>query len=143
MVPQRNAVDIQGRNDDARLQSLCSVIVLVGSRTRLDDVLRDLTECLHTSRIRSPAVVSFRGTSVPLEDHMQLAEAAPIPMDLSALGERIRSEYLEMPGLSLSLDQARRLWGLDERVCREVMTALVESGFLRRTLKGTFVKTAA
>jgi DNA-binding GntR family transcriptional regulator len=72
---------------------------------------------------------------------MQMADAAPVPIDLSALVERIRGEYREMPGLSLSSDQARRLWGLDERVCREVLTALVESGFLRRTPQGAFVKT--
>jgi hypothetical protein len=71
-----------------------------------------------------------------------MANTAPVPIDLPALSERIRSEYREMPGLSLSFDQARRLWGLDECVCREVLTALVESGFLKRTLKGTFVETA-
>jgi DNA-binding GntR family transcriptional regulator len=74
---------------------------------------------------------------------MQLANAATVPTDLSALGERIRGDYREMPGLSLSPDQARRLWGLDERTCREALTALVESGFLRRTPKGTFVRTAS
>jgi DNA-binding response OmpR family regulator len=76
------------------------------------------------------------------EDRMQMVNAAPVPLDLSALVERIRSEYREMPGLSLSPDQARRLWGLDERTCGEVLAALVESGFLRRTPKGAFVKTA-
>jgi hypothetical protein len=71
---------------------------------------------------------------------MAFAESLSMPMNLSGLGERIRAEYEEMPGLSLSLDQARRLWGLDERVCTEVLTALVESGFLRRTPRGTYVK---
>ena len=33
---------------------------------------------------------------------------------LSELLGRIRGEYLEMPGLKLTLAQAQRLWGLDQ-----------------------------
>jgi len=43
---------------------------------------------------------------------------------------RIRSEYLEMPGLCLTLKQAQRLWGLNEATCREAMQLLVDTKFL-------------
>jgi len=43
---------------------------------------------------------------------------------------RIRCEYLEMPGLCLTLKQAQRLWGLDEPTCREAMQLLVDTKFL-------------
>jgi hypothetical protein len=43
---------------------------------------------------------------------------------------RIRSEYLEMPGLCLTLKQAQRLWSLDEETCREAIQLLVEARFL-------------
>jgi hypothetical protein len=49
---------------------------------------------------------------------------------------RVRGEYLEMPGLSLTARQAQRLWGLDPETCEAVLEALVHSGFLRRTTRG-------
>jgi hypothetical protein len=44
--------------------------------------------------------------------------------------ERIRSAYLEMPGLCLTLEQAQRLFGIERVVCQEAFDALVEMGFL-------------
>ncbi len=52
---------------------------------------------------------------------------------------RIRGEYLEMPGLSLTLPQAQRLWGLDQGFCHDLLNALVAAGFLVRTNAGAFV----
>lgn len=59
--------------------------------------------------------------------------------DTSRLLERVRSEYLEMPGLTLTPAQARRLWNMDEPICEQLLLALLESGFLRRTWRDTFV----
>lgn len=44
----------------------------------------------------------------------------------SRVMERVLGEYREMPGLALTLDQARRLWGYDDVTCRRVAEALVE-----------------
>ena len=44
---------------------------------------------------------------------------------------RIRGEFREMPGLSLTIDQACRLWGCDAVTCRHVIDMLVASGQLR------------
>lgn len=52
---------------------------------------------------------------------------------------RIRGEYLEMPGLSVTESQAQRLWGLEAAFCRDLLHALVTAGFLVRTQNGTFV----
>ena len=46
--------------------------------------------------------------------------------------EQLRAEYLEMPGLSLTKEQMRRLWRLDGPLCDAVVDALVASGFLER-----------
>lgn len=43
----------------------------------------------------------------------------------------VQTEYLEMPGLQLTRPQVRRLWGLDDRACDEVLEELVASHFLR------------
>ena len=58
-------------------------------------------------------------------------------MQSPALLDRIRSEFLEMPGLQLTLPQAARLWGLDTRACRDVIDALVATAFLRWAPDGT------
>jgi len=44
--------------------------------------------------------------------------------------ERIRTEYVEMPGLVLTVPQAARLWGLSSRRSERLLSALVDSGFL-------------
>ena len=55
---------------------------------------------------------------------------------------RIRSEYVEMPGLRLTVAQAQRIFGLDRATCESVLEALVEERFLRRARGGTFVRVA-
>jgi hypothetical protein len=61
-------------------------------------------------------------------------------MNGTALITRIRGEFLEMPGLQLTLPQAQRLWGLDPVACRHVVDALVEASFLRWTSSGAVVR---
>lgn len=53
---------------------------------------------------------------------------------------RVKGEYLEMPGLRLTIAQAQRLWGLDRAVCDALLGALVETKFLFRTRDGAFVR---
>jgi hypothetical protein len=55
---------------------------------------------------------------------------------------RIRAEYLEMPGLALTLVQAARLWGTDCAVVEPLLRSLVDSGFLWRTDGGQYVRRA-
>ena len=57
-----------------------------------------------------------------------------------ALLEQVRAEYAEMPGLSVTLPQAQRLWAADRRVCEEVFSRLIAKGVLKRTTKGRFVR---
>jgi DNA-binding IclR family transcriptional regulator len=51
---------------------------------------------------------------------------------------RICDEFLEMPGLRLQPEQARRLWGLDAQTCSHLLQALVDEGFLCRRADGTY-----
>lgn len=52
---------------------------------------------------------------------------------------RVRAEFLEMPGLCLTMEQAERLWDLEPRTCAELLKSLIDSRFLRRTDRGLFV----
>jgi hypothetical protein len=56
--------------------------------------------------------------------------ARDIAMPHQTLVERIRAEFLEMPGLQLTLEQAQRFWGIDRAACRQVFDSLIEIGFL-------------
>lgn len=53
---------------------------------------------------------------------------------------RIRGEYLEMPGLRLTPAQAQRLWGLDGRICAELLEALTREKFLYLRTDGTYAR---
>jgi len=44
---------------------------------------------------------------------------------------RVHGEYMEMPGLRLTLAQACRLWNADAATSLEVLNQLVEKQFLR------------
>ena len=45
--------------------------------------------------------------------------------------ERVLGEYREMPGLALTVEQARRLWGCDAVTCQRIVDVLVERHVLR------------
>jgi len=55
---------------------------------------------------------------------------------------RIRAEYLEMPGLRLTLEQAQRLCGVERELCRIVLDALVAEQFLCVRADGTYARLA-
>ena len=62
---------------------------------------------------------------------------------LNQLAPRVRAEYLEMPGLSLTLEQAQRLWNIEGRTCKALLTSLIDARFLHRTERGLFVLRAS
>jgi len=62
-------------------------------------------------------------------------------MRFASLVDRVRFEFMEMPGLELTLAQAGRLWNMGADDCRYVMEALVDAGFLRWTARRTIVRT--
>ena len=56
------------------------------------------------------------------------------------LRTRVSSEFLEMPGLRLTVVQAARLFSLDRERCRRLLESLVQSGEL--TTDGTVYQVA-
>lgn len=52
--------------------------------------------------------------------------------------QRIRAEYLEMPGLTLKPEQVQRLCGADRALCETALATLVDSGFLSRRSDGAY-----
>ncbi len=62
-------------------------------------------------------------------------------MPIAHLIDRARAEFVEMPGLELTLSQAARLWNLGIEDCREILDVLTSAGFLRWTAAQTVVRT--
>jgi hypothetical protein len=54
--------------------------------------------------------------------------------------ERLRAEFLEMPGLRLNVVQIQRLCGVDQAICQDVLDALVDLKFLRANPDGTYAR---
>lgn len=53
-------------------------------------------------------------------------------MAVSDVTTRCRGEFLEMPGMRLTLPQAARFLGIDVETCERALDHLVSSGFLRK-----------
>jgi hypothetical protein len=90
---------------------------------------------------------------MPVSQHLQSKQAAENSTTISQRLERRRSarggvhgephrtqliarilgSYAEMPGLSLHLHQAARLFGLSEATCQAVLSDLVRDGRLRQS----------
>jgi hypothetical protein len=66
-------------------------------------------------------------------------DAAPTISCDDALHRRIRAEFAEMPGLTLTLRQAARLFDLEPTHCEEVLNGLVAAGALAVS-HGVFVR---
>lgn len=70
---------------------------------------------------------------------VQVGPVSPV-QEIGRLMRQVQAEYVEMPGLSVTLSQAQRLWTADQSTCEEVFRRLLSSGVLRRTSKGRFVR---
>jgi hypothetical protein len=54
--------------------------------------------------------------------------------------ERVRAEYLEMPGLHLTIDQVQRLCGIERPICTTVLDGLVKEHFLCVKPNGAYAR---
>ena len=80
--------------------------------------------------ISAPAAVDpIEGTAVLLPEYQKVTPA---------LLAQMRAEFLEMPGLHLTVRQAARLWNLDPVTCDVALRMLVEEHFLGRGRQGAF-----
>ena len=61
---------------------------------------------------------------------LAIKEPGEVMDTISEPTQRMRRDFGVLPGLTLTLAQARRLWALHESACRELLDALVAEGFL-------------
>jgi hypothetical protein len=60
--------------------------------------------------------------------------------DANDLLNRAKQEYVEMPGLVLTIRQASRLWNLDTAVCQALLSTLVLEEFLSQMPGGGYLR---
>jgi hypothetical protein len=85
-----------------------------------------------------PSSSRFAGDSAPRPQRAS-ADSAVRLSGFEQVAQRVRAEYLEMPGLNLTRDQAKCLWAVDGPLCDRLLSHLVETGFLERTPRATYV----
>ena len=56
------------------------------------------------------------------------------------LTERLRAEFLEMPGLRLTQQQVQRLCGIEPKICQLVLQELVNARFLAVKPDGSYTR---
>ena len=54
--------------------------------------------------------------------------------------QRIWAEYLEMPGMKLTMEQVQRLCGIEAPVCKAMLDSLVQAQFLSQKPDGSYVR---
>jgi hypothetical protein len=59
-----------------------------------------------------------------------------------SLRTRVLGEYRELPGLSLTAEEASRLWRVDAFRCEQVLEELVRQGILHKRMNGAYVATS-
>ena len=69
------------------------------------------------------------------------AERRRNPLWRARLVDRARAEFLELPGMYLTLPQAQRLFGLRRDICQRVLETLVHEGFLHAPDPGVYTRT--
>ena len=53
---------------------------------------------------------------------------------------RVRAEFLEMPGMHLTPEQVGRLCGVERKLCQTVLDLLVDARFLRVSADGQYAR---
>ena len=56
--------------------------------------------------------------------------------------ERLRAEFIEMPGLRLRAEQVQRLCGIERILCQTVLNELVSANFLRLKADGHYARSS-
>ena len=80
-----------------------------------------------------------------IEEQRRPVVQAPLPDGrfddaITGLLHRVRSEFLEMPGLRLTPAQAARLWAVDRSTSDRILDGLTLAGFLFRNEEGAYLR---
>lgn len=98
----------------------------------MKEVARALARSPYRKSERTQPIASSRATAfAPAVDRRNSASRR-------AALERVRHEFASLPGLALTAEQARLVFGLNRDATERILLALVADGFLARTAQGAF-----
>jgi hypothetical protein len=76
--------------------------------------------------------------SGPFDDRVVDRHSSAPMRRVDTVLERLRAEFLEMPGLRLTEPQVRRLCGVEKPLCQRMLDSLVNARFLCRKSDGAY-----
>jgi hypothetical protein len=132
-VPQDGDVVVR---KDRREGTLVYVLHAAGSVDQL--IVRSREEAV-TQAVVFAKREHVRAWLMDERDGLRLLNASDLRPD-DALLSRIRGEFLEMPGLCLTRDQAQRLCGVERTLCQHVLDTLVAMRFLYLKANGMYAR---
>ena len=86
------------------------------------------------TRRHDPLDIATRPLSIPTLNYRR-ASVSSVHGNVEA---RVRCEFVEMRGFSPTVQQAARLFQINQDECDRLLTRLVQEGFLRQTPDGRF-----
>jgi hypothetical protein len=86
------------------------------------------------TRRHDPLEIAPRPLSIPTLNYRR----APVSSVHGDVEARVRCEFVEMRGFSPTVQQAARLFQINQDECGRLLTRLVQEGFLRQTPDGRF-----
>jgi hypothetical protein len=69
-----------------------------------------------------------------------MSRVRPVEPDFLPPLERVRVEYVEMPGMKLTARQVQRLCGIEQKPCKTALDTLVDAKFLCVTADGRYAR---
>jgi hypothetical protein len=98
----------------------------------MKEVARALARSPYRKPERTQPIASSRATAfAPAVDRRNSSSRR-------AALERVRHEFATLPGLALTAEQARLIFGVNRDAAERILLALVAEGFLARTAQGSF-----
>jgi len=61
-------------------------------------------------------------------------------MDVESVAKRVQAEFEEMPGMTLTMPQASRLFGIEREICKTIVERLVTTSYLKWTNSGAVTR---
>ena len=61
-------------------------------------------------------------------------------MDVESVTKRVQAEFEEMPGMTLTMPQASRLFGIERETCKTIVERLVTTSYLKWTQSGAVTR---
>ncbi len=121
---------------DAVLVKPCHPYMLIAEIHRLLARAKELSlkarEAVNEAKVTTERVRRTRASTRVSRDHLRRLR------ERTSVLRRLRTDFLELPGLRMTPQDGARLWNLDVDTCVRFLDSMVEEKFLIRTREGLY-----